>query len=235
LSGHDDLSTIDRSARARSDLLVVRLLLPLGWLLAAIGYYGPWIGHQTAALTLGGVDMGEFVKFLPGATEGSPSVVRQMFYLPPLAIVAGVALLAGSRQLRFAWPLRTLMLALAVPVSLGLLPPAWSPTSLMATEFRMQTITLGICWLLLAGSWLLGQLPLQLAGVLGGMLALAAGTLSAWQFLVAKPAIDAVYLRPPPAAWGLFLCMAGLAIMAVACVNLVFRAPARGGEPWSNV
>jgi hypothetical protein len=231
------LGKIDRSTMTRGGLAMVRLFLPLGWFLAAIGYYGPWIGHATAALTLSGVDMGEFVKFLPGVLDGSLSIVRHLFYLPPLAIVVGVSLLAGSRRLRFAWPLRILMLVLAVPVSLQLLPPAWSPASLMTTEFRLQTIALGVCWLLLAGFWLLGQAPLWLAGLIAAMLSLAAGTLSAWQFLTVKPAIDAVYHMPPAAGWGFFLCMAGLALGTVAAISLVFRAqqPIGSAGPWPTV
>jgi hypothetical protein len=235
LNSHGDLGRIDRSGTVRGRLTLVRLLLPLGWLLATIGYYGPWVAHRTAALTLCGVDMGEFVKFLPGVVDGSLTVVRQFFYLPPLAVVAGVALLTGSRRLRFSWPVRLLALVLAVPVSLQLLPPAWSPLSLMTAEFRLQTITLGICWLLLAGFWLLGRLPPWLAGSLGALLALAADMLSAWQYLVVKPAIDAVYKRPPAIGWGLFLCLLGLAVMLVACVILVLRAQMRSERHWAGV
>jgi hypothetical protein len=235
LNHHDSLGMIDPSARTRGRLTIVRLLLPLGWLLAGVGYYGPWVMHQTAALTLSGVDMGELVKFLPGAVDGSLTVLRQIFYLPPLAVVVGVALLAGSRRLHFPPLLQTLMLCLAVSVSLQLLPPAWSPASLMTPEFRPQAVALGICWLLLALFWLVGQLPPQVTGALNASLALAAVILPAWQFLVAKIALDAVYHDPPAAGWGLFLCLAGLAVMAVACVTLVFRVWPRSEGPWSNL
>ncbi len=226
------LGRIEPAVRARGRLTVVRLLLPLGWLLAAIGYYGPWIAHKTAALTLCGVDMGEFVKFLPEVQSGSLPVSRQLFYLPPLVVVVSVALLAAARRLRFPWLLRGVMLVLAVPVSLQLLPPAWSPASLMSTEFRLQTVALGICWLLLAGSWLLGRLPSTLLGGLSAALALLAGGLSTWQFLVVKPAIDLLYGQPPALGWGFFLCQLGLAILVVANVTFVFRI--RGESLWSG-
>ena len=90
------LGKIDRSARNRGRFTPVRVLLPLGWVLAAIGYFGSWLSHPTAALTLSGVDMAEFVKFLPEAIDGSLSITRQLFYLPPFAVVAGIALLVGS-------------------------------------------------------------------------------------------------------------------------------------------
>lgn len=194
-----------------SRLGAARWLLPAGWLLAAAGYYGPWIAHKTAALTLCGVDMGEFVKFLPGV-----SVVRHLFYLPPLAVVLSVALLAGSHRFGYPRLLRLIMPILAIPVSLQLLPPAWSPASLIAPEFRLQTAALGLCWLLLPASPLLGRLPVRFTGPLTGVLATAAAGLAAWQFLAVKGAIGQVYGTPPPPGWGFPLCLAGLAIVALA-------------------
>jgi hypothetical protein len=176
--------------------------------------------------------MGEFVKFLPGALDRTLSVIRQLFYLPPLALVVTVALLVGARRLRLGWPLRGLLLLLAVPVSLQLLPPAWSPASLMTPEFRLQTIALGVCWLFLAGYWLLARIPLRLGGALSAGLALAGTLLPAWQMLVVKPAVNKVYGSPPSLGWGFFLCMAGLAVLVASGVILALRG--RSSSPWST-
>lgn len=234
MSGQASLGKIDRTARAEQRLALVRWLLPLGWGLAAVGYYGPWIAHATAALTLSGVDMGEFVKFLPGVLDGSLAVVRQLFYLPPFAIVVSMALLVGSRRLRYPWLLCALFLIPAVPISLQLLPPAWSPATLRTPEFRLQAIALGVCWLLLAGFWLLGRLPSWLTGSLSAALSLAALVLAAWQYSIVKPAIDAVYRCPPAIGWGFFLCMAGLAILTIASGLFVWRTRLRGRDPWAS-
>jgi len=197
----------------------IRWLLPAGWALAAAGSYGPWVAHKTAALALSGTDLGEFVKFLPDGT-----VVRQLFYLPPLAVVIGVALLACSRQMGYPPPLRLLLLVLAIPVSLQLLPPAWSPASLITPEFRLQTAVVGFCWLLLLASPLLGRLPVRFTGLLTGALAIAAAGLAAWQFLAVKPAIDRLYGTPPPIGWGFYLCLIGLAAVAGAGMALATKA-----------
>ena len=141
-----------------------RAALVLGWALAAAGYFGPWVAHPTAALTLTGVDMGEFVKFLPQVQSGSlGNVLRQGFYLPPLAVVVGIALLSGARQIAFPTWARVALLAAALPVSVQVLPPAWSPTTLLTAEFRAQAIALAATWLVLAGFWLWGRLPVWLA------------------------------------------------------------------------
>ncbi len=225
------LGQIDRATRAMRWLTLVRLLLPLGWALAAIGYYSPWITHPTSALTLTGADIGEFVKFLPDVLDGSLKVTRQLFYLPPFAAVISVALLIGSRRLRYPWPFCLSILILAIPVSLQLLPPAWSAASLTTTEFRLQTVALGICWLLLAGFWLLARLPSWLLGSLSSALSLAAGGLTAWQFLAVKSAIDEVYRTPPAVGWGYFLCLIGLAITAGTGTVFLRKEMGRSGGP----
>lgn len=219
-----DLGHIDRSARTADRLAATRLLLPLGWALTAIGYYGPWIDHATAALTLSGSDMAEFVKFLPGVLAGTLHIGRQLFYLPPLAVVSGVALVIASRRLAYPWPFRLLAVVLCVPLSLQLLPPAWSPTSLATPEFRLQAIGLALSWLLLAGFWLLARLPVWFSGLLTAGLAVAAGALPTWQLVLVKPAIDAIYGRAPALGWGIFLCLSGLAIVALAGVMLALQA-----------
>jgi hypothetical protein len=216
-------------------LSVARLLLPLGWLLAAAGYFGPWIGHPTAALALTGVDLGEFVKFLPDVQSGAVPVTRQLFYLPPLAVVLGVALLVWAPRLRYGAVVRGAALALAVPVSLQLMPPAWSPASLMGAEFRLQMAALAVCWLALATSWLLGRLPAWLLGGAAALLATGALGASLWQMSVVKLSIDALYGQPPAPGWGLYVCSVGLAVMLVSGTMIAARgrrSRARSGREW---
>ena len=97
----------------------------------------------------------------------------------------------------------------------------------MMAEFRLQTVAVGICWVLLAGCWLLGRLPPWLTGTLSAGLAVAAIGLSAWQFFVVKPAIDTVYRVPLAIGWGFFLCMGGLAILAAGSISFVLRTQAQ--------
>jgi hypothetical protein len=171
--------------------------------------------------------MGEFVKFLPEVVNGSLPVIRQLFYLPPFAITVSVALLICSRQLGYPWPIRAIIALAAIPVSLQLLPPAWSPNNLLIDEFRLQTIALGLCWLLLAGTCLLGRLPIPVLASLSAMVALAAIGGSGWQFLAVQSAISAVYGLPPAVGWGFPLCMVGLLVMGVTSLLPMTRNRAR--------
>ena len=221
MSSQSSLSRLHRAERSIWQLSLVRWMLPIGWCLAAVGFLGPWVSHPTAALTLAGVDMGEFVKFLPSVVDGSLRLLRQWFYLPAFAITASIALLIGSQRLYHTRLFQALGLLLAIPISLQLLPPAWSPASLLTAEFRAQTVALGTSWLLLTTYWLLRRLPPWLPSSLSAALCLGAIVLPLWQYLTAKPAIDQVYGVPPGTGWGLILCLIGLAIAAAASTLLV--------------
>ncbi len=234
MSAETDLGKLDATRRGWRRLDGVRVLLPAGWALAAVGFFGPWIAHPSAGLTLSGVDMGEFVKFLPGALDGTLPLVRQLFYLPPVAISASIALLVGSPRLGYRWQLQMLALISAVPLSLQLLPPAWSPSSLLTAEFRLQTLSLGLCWLLLAAFKLLGKLPSWLNGSLSTALSLLGMGLPLWQYLAIKPSINSTYGMPPASGWGISVCLAGLAITAGASAFFALIAGTRSRSPWSS-
>lgn len=227
MSSQSGAATLDTTSGVARPPRAAKWLLPMGWGLTAIGFLGPWISHPTAALTLSGADLAEFVKFLPGVLDGSLSLVRQSFYLPPLATSLGVALLISSRRLQYAGLLRAGALLLALPLSLQLLSPAWSPSTLVTSEFRAQTLALGASWLLLAGTWLLGHLPLWVAGSFSALISLVALLIPLWQFLLARPAMDSVYLAPPHAGWGLFVCLTGLATTTAASGFLAMSASSR--------
>ncbi len=203
-----------------------RWALLLGWILTGIGYYGAWTAHPTSALSLSGADMAEFVKFLPTVLDGTLSVVRQLFYLPPLAVCVTVAFLIGSRRLALSGYVQVAVLILALPVSLQLLPPAWSFASLRSPEFMLQTLALLGCWILLALFWLLGRLPLLWSGLIATAVSLLSLALCAWQMALVKPAIDAVYGTAPGIGWGFWLCVVGLVLLSLA--GLTLAASKRG-------
>jgi hypothetical protein len=186
-----------------------RWTLLAGLVLAAAGYLGPWVAHPTAALTLSGPDLGEFVKFLP---EGAPQG-RQFFYAPAAAVAVAGALVAAV----YPWGIRLPLLFLALLMSVQLLPPAWSVPALLSSEFRAQAIALGGCWLLLAAHGWLGRLSPRWIGAGLALTSAVAGALAAWQVARVRPAIAAVYSASgalQPVGWGLILCLAGLGLVA---------------------
>jgi hypothetical protein len=209
-----------------------RWALPVGWLLILLGYLGPWIAHATAALSLTGADMGEFVKFLPDVVAGTVSVSRQSFYLPPLLLVVSIALLANEPRLAFPLWIRVPTMVAGIFASLQLLPPAWFPTGLLTPEFQLQTLAIGISWVLLASFWWLRRLPSWLTAGTSALAAAAGFCLLLWQFLAIKASIDQVYSVQPRIGWGFGVSLAGLAVVAAASVLLIWLHQSRWRNLW---
>lgn len=162
-------------------------LLPSGALLAAAGYFRPWVAHDAAGLVVLGLDLGEMVKFLYPVQQGDIRLWREAFYLPLFAISASLSLNAFRREWEetrakgisrretrpaYRWPARIGLLLLAVVAALNFLPPSWTPAALLTAEFRLQFGALLICLALAAFSPLAALFvsppPLEAAGGAAG-------------------------------------------------------------------
>ena len=74
--------------------------LSLGLTLILLGYFLPWLSHPTSGLTLIGLDISEWTKFMPQMRSGELPH-RDLFYLPPITLGALLALL--SAELKNGW------------------------------------------------------------------------------------------------------------------------------------
>lgn len=195
----------------------VLLLAALG----LVGYYGPWVPHKAAGLVVIGVDLAEYVKFLPEVASGQIALRREIFYLPLLAGSMTAVFMASRRDLpRLA---RVLLALAGIPLALAMLPPAWSPPVLMQPEFRLQTGAILFCLVLVPGTLILRFIPDRLVLIIVALLSVAAGILPAWGFLLVHPAIESLYRRLLPLGWGFWLNTAGFLVCAIVCVAEAIR------------
>jgi hypothetical protein len=207
---------------------VARWLMPLGALAALAGYLGPWVDHPVAGLAILGLDLGEYVKFLPAVRSGAVSLWREGFYLPLLAVSLTCSLIAFRREPGYPWAVRVLLLALAVVAALNLLPPAWTPQRMLTAEFRQQAIWLAVCLAAMIFSPFLALLPRWLAAAVIGGVGLAALLVPPWQFFQVLPGIAALYNHPLAPGWGLWVMALGLIGMITAGVLLALRERVNG-------
>jgi hypothetical protein len=211
-----------------------RLLLPVGAILAFWGYVGPWVDHPVAGLAILGLDLGEYVKFLPLVRSGSTSLWREGFYLPLVAISLALSLCTWRSDLR--WQQRwldvgmiALQVAAAIVVALNMLPPAWTPQRMLTPEFQQQTAAILLCLFAVAFGPFLALLPRLITGVVVLLLSIAAIFVPVTQFLRVLPEIGTLYNHSLVPGWGLYLMSGGLAMLAVMGGLLAF-APQRGSE-----
>jgi hypothetical protein len=212
------LSGGPRSAAREQD---PRWLPPvLAGLVGLAGYFGPWVPHRAAGLVITGLDLAEYVKFLPQVASGQIPICRELFYMPLVAASLGAALLASRRGLRGA--ARGLLALAAVPPALAMLPPAWTPSVLRLPEFRLQVIAILVCLAMVPGILVTRYLPDRLVlGILAG-LALIAAIWPAWGFLKVLPAIATLYRHPLQPGWGFWASLIGfLAVALVAMAELL--------------
>ena len=201
---------------------IMQWLLLVGTLLTLTGYWGPWVGHPVAGLVITGLDLGEYVKFLPPVRDGQITVWRPGFYAPLVTVSAAALLAAYRRAFAFRWWQRGLLLLITIAAALNLVPPAWTPARLLEPEFRVQTASLVALLLGVALAPFLALLPRTLVSLLViglGVIGLVAPTYGFFQVL---PEIETLYRQPLAPAWGLWLYLAGLILIILVYLRLPF-------------
>ena len=199
----------------------LRWLLPLAGLVALVGYFGPWIGHPAAGLVVTGLDLGEYVKFLPSVRNGGLTLWREGFYLPLFTVSLTFSLHAFREELDYGWLMRALLLLAAGVTALNMLPPAWTPHLLRTPEFRLQTLAILFCLGVAAISPFAALLPRRITGGITLLLAGLAIWLPVQNFLRILPDISLVYNHAQHPAWGMYAMVVGLAgVVVVGAVEM---------------
>ncbi|MDJ0752496.1 MAG: hypothetical protein QNJ45_03185 [Ardenticatenaceae bacterium] len=125
---------------------------PLLFTLILIAYFLPWINHAAAGLTLIGLDVSEWVKFLPQMQSGElPN--RDYLYLPPL-LLGGCLALSTLWVDQSRWQ-RWLLRFLALGVGLIAFPSFDAIRFEDASQWRPRLI-----WIALLAIWSLLLVPL---------------------------------------------------------------------------
>jgi hypothetical protein len=182
--------------------------------LAGAGW-APWVDREAAALVLTAPDMAEFVKFLPEVRSGALVVQRLCFLAPLFVVLITSPWVISARPLDYPGWLRGLVLAIAVPLALLLLPPVWSPPVLLADEFRPQTAGCILCWGLVIASRWLPRPSMAVLRVVLPPLWLAAPLLALWQMTGVQAAVSQAYGSPVTPGWGAWAALAGGGVMSL--------------------
>lgn len=189
-------------------------------ILAAVGYWGPWVSHRAAALVISGLDLAEYVKFLPEYRDGRIRVVREGFYLPLLTLSLALSTLSWRESMRWPVGLRAIGWLASISTAMAMLPPAWSPAVLRLPEFRLQVLAIGLCLVVAITVPLWHRRRVAWLAWAIAALSVVAAAVPIVQFLTIRPALDRVYGRPIMIGWGPGVMAIGLAMLAISAVNL---------------
>ncbi len=225
-------ATVIDPAAMRWRLRASLALLPIGLIFMAAAAWGAWVVQTSPGLTLLGLDLPEYVKFLPAVRSGQLSLVREVFYLP--LVVLGVGLNLLVLVTRGLWPrgLRLVLGLLSIPCALALLPPAWSPATFSQAEYRVQVVVMagmllfGAVTLLLVW-WQDATVPaargLHMAGGVVFVACALAAVFPLWTWQQIQPAVATIYNHPVPLGWGGWALGMGALYLALGGILLAGR------------
>lgn len=202
-----------------------QLLIKIGFTAIFVGYLLVWLPQPLAGLSFIGVEIGEWVKFLPEVRSGEVGSDRNLFYLPPLTLALMMILwtVGWSNRRWQTWCLR----GLAVLVSLLAFPaleairyePAgeWLLRLLLVTLVFASAILVPLTERLpeataLRGAWL----AIMLLGLLGLIL-------PTWAYLAVRPAVSELFRSEVGIGPGVWLNAAGHLAVLVAGASVLVR------------
>jgi hypothetical protein len=194
----------DRPSRSRRDTV-----LALGLTAVFVGYFLVWLPGPAVGLQLIGIELGEWIKFL------GVGFLRNLFYLPPIVLGLGLALLAAT------WPNgrpRTWLARIAA-VALGLLafPAIASIQSEPPGEWLLRLAMIGLVAIVaLLGAVIAGRAPASAAPwLLMAMVAALGAILPTAAYVAIRPVVEEFLRRPIAGGPGVWLNAAGSLVVAV--------------------
>lgn len=194
------------------------LLIAFTIILAA--YLMVWLPHENsvAGLSFIGLEIGEWVKFLPQMQAGEILPGRDLFYLPPVTLALMLILFTATWPQRWqTWATR----ALAVLVSLLSFPSLDAIRLEPPSEWlwRLLMVALVVLAALLAGQ--LARIPNRVRWLLMAVLGTAGGLLPTWAFFAIRPAAEQVLQSTVRPGIGVWLNMAGHLLVAMTAMRWI--------------
>lgn len=191
-----------------------------------LAYWLVWMPGPVAGLQLIGLEMGEWVKFLPEVRAGQISAGRNLFYLPPILLGLLVALVTVGWPNRVqTWFVRLMAIAVSWLAFPSLDAIRFEPHS----EWLLRLALVGIVALVAVGTYgLKGKIAAALPAILV-MIALAGAILPTWAYLAMRPAIVNALARSVGFGPGFWLNGLGFAVAAAVFLWLTF-SPSRKNQ-----
>jgi hypothetical protein len=201
-------------------------LLWVGFTLILAGYLMVWLPQPVVGLSLIGLEMGEWVKFLPEVQAGLlPD--RNLFYLPPVLLGLMMALwTAGWPNGRWqSWAVR----GVAVLVSLLAFPAVEAVRFEPADQWLLRIGLVGLVGVTAVLSGVMDRLPQRIRPLLLLVLAVVGLVLPSWAYLAVRPVIAELFRTDVGIGPGLLLHIAGNLLVVVTGLLSLLQRPVEEG------
>jgi hypothetical protein len=207
-----------------------QMLIRLGFTITLLGYFMVWLPYKLAGLSFIGLEIGEWVKFLPQIRSGQISADRNLFYLPPITLGLVLALwTAGWPNRRWrTWATR----AVAVLVALLALPAVEAVLYEGSDQWLGRLVAVLFVVLVVILLPLLQRLPngngLKVAWIATLVIALAGLILPTWAYLTVRPAVVELFADEVGTGPGLWFNGIGHLLVAVGALTWLLE---QRGQP----
>lgn len=193
---------------------LIPVLYAAGLALGVLAYLLVWIPNDAVALRLTGVEVGEWIKFLPQVRSGQAPVSRNLFYLPPITLGSAMMLVtAGWPNRRQTWLLR----GVALLVSLLAFPQLEVIRDEPSPEWRLRLGLVAAVALLAGAAALARRRPGWVAWLIV-VVAVVGGVVPGYAYQVTRPVIAAALDAPVGIGPGVWLNGAAHAVIALAAL-----------------
>jgi hypothetical protein len=188
-----------------------------------LAYFLVWLPQSVVGLSFIGLEIGEWVKFLPQFRSGELSLNRNLFYLPPITLsLMIIAWTFGWQNRRWrTWAIRVvaIMVACLAFPALEVIIDEQSDQWL----FRLQLITLVFIVAILAPLFgrLLSSLTSQYTWLTIILLGLIGAVWPTLAYLTIRPVASELFANPVGIGPGVLLNIAGHVLAIIAAIILL--------------
>lgn len=204
-----------------------QLLIRIGFTAIFVGYLMVWLPQPLAGLSFIGIEIGEWVKFLPPVRSGEIGPERNLFYLPPI-ILALMMILWTARWSNRRWQ-TWVMRGLAVLVAMLAFPALEAIRYEPISEWLLRLLLLALVFVSAIVLLLTERLPEVTTGraawfaiMFLGLLGLVLPT---WAYLAIRPAVSELFRGEVGVGPGVWLNAAGHLAAVVAGALVLIRPP----------
>lgn len=190
-------------------------LLPLGWTAILVGYLSVWLPGPSAGLQFIGVEIGEWVKFLPEVQAGNVFPGRDAFYLPPITLALLMIIYSAKWPTKRwqTWAFR----GLAILVSLLAFPSIDAIRREPSSEWALRLGLIALVALLsVAMIWLGQRFPRKWGMILVALVGLA---IPSWAYLAVRPGVADLIQTPIGIGLGVWLNLLGHLLIGFTAIS----------------
>ena len=193
-----------------------QILIPVGFTAILVAYFLIWLPQPVVGLSFIGLEMGEWVKFLPQVRSGEIIASRNYFYIPPITL--GMMMIAWT----VTWPNKRwqtwIVRGLAVAVAFLAFPSIEAILDELASEWLLRLILVMLVLLLAVLSPLFKRLPpgilIKGSWILILLLGLIGAIFPTWAYLAVRGPVGDLLRLAVGIGPGVWLNAAGHILLA---------------------